>query len=85
MPIANGDPGVSWARHILDAAKVQEREDPGPEAEWTITDILELVEEAEQPDTIKTNNCMYWGLIGVLVCVLAFLLIALVALFVLTY
>jgi len=83
MPTKHDDPGLSWARQILDAAKVQEKEGPEQDTEWTITDILEPAEE-EQPDTVK-NNCMRWGLIGVLVCVLAFLLIALVALFVLTY
>jgi hypothetical protein len=82
VPKENNDPGLSWARQILDVAKVQEKEGPEPETEWTITDILEQAEE-EQPDTVKTNNYMYWGLIGVLVCVLAFLLIALVVWFVL--
>ena len=76
MPQVNNDPGLSWARQIIEIHREQEREEEQKQAE--------AQEEADdEPDTVKVNNCMHWGLIFMFVCVLAFLASALVVWFVL--
>jgi len=86
MPTKHDDPGLSWARQILDAVQAQEKKGIEPDTEWTITEVLGQMQQEqpqEQPDTVKTTNCMHWALIVVFVCVLVFLASALVVWFVL--